>query len=107
MSDFDRKHIELRFLIHQRNDKFEAICLELDITNRANTMTELQQKIIDSTFLYLTSFSLEEIKEHKYIRKAPLYYRFIWNVGNVLHSFLNYNIKKGDFNVSSKELSFA
>ena len=62
--------IHLRFMIFENDHKFQAICLETNIANRADSIEQLKSKIIDSTILYLRSFSEEEIQHRVYIRKA-------------------------------------
>ena len=100
--------IRLRFLVIQRGNKFEAICLDTNIANRANTLESIKQKIFDSTSLYLRSFSKEEIADHVYIRKAPLKYHILWYMPSIANIFLpKYSHDKAEFDASSGKLSFA
>lgn len=100
--------IRLRYMIYKVGDKYAAICLETNIANRANTIEQLKKKIIDSTILYLRSFSEEEIQGRSYIRKAPLYYRIIWHTSTFTKPFVSkYRPDEAEFDTSSGKLSFA
>lgn len=66
--------IILRVISYLKNDNYYAICLDTDIMVHGNSSLEVKSKMIDAIKVYMRSFSKEEIKQGKYIRKAPLRY---------------------------------
>jgi hypothetical protein len=100
--------VRLRILVFKKGHKFESICLDTNIANRANSRESLEKKIIDSTILYLRSFSEEEIKNRAYIRKASFGYHVLWFVQPLAKLIIRkYRPNKVEFDTSSGKLSFA
>jgi len=104
----NNKVIRLRFLVFKKDNKLEAICIDTNIANRANNMELLKQKLIDSSLLYLRSFTKEEIENKLFIRKAPLKYRLRWYF-HILDFSPNrrQTSNTAEFDPSSGKLSFA
>ncbi|MHB1686961.1 MAG: hypothetical protein ACYCVH_06285 [Ignavibacteriaceae bacterium] len=103
-----RTVIHLRFLVFENGNKFKAICLDTNIANRADTFELLKQKILDSTLLYLRSFSEEEINNKEYIRRTSLQYYILWYTPRIARRFIRKSLhNEVEFDTSSGKLSFA
>jgi hypothetical protein len=102
------RSIRLRLLVVYKENKFQSICLDTNIANRADSFDQLKQKIFDSTSLYLNSFSEDELLNKAYVRKAPLKYELIWHFKLLQHFFSReYERKEANYNPHSGKLRFA
>lgn len=100
----DEGIITLRILVWQTNKIFRAICLETDLAFEANSEKELKEKMSDGIVGYLSCFSMEELKQKKFYKKAPLRYRFLWFLIPAIKLFntdgetVNYSPQTGSLN---------
>lgn len=106
----ENKEIILRMLAFVKDNRFNMICLETDIAVVADSFEELKLKMVDATISYFKTFTDEEILAGKYLRKAPLKYRFLYKVRNIsaiLEAIKNYNSEKAYYDNNSEHLRFA
>src|ERR1700731_2444342 len=80
--------IILRILVIERHSRFDMICIDTDVAVSAPSLQVAKTEMNDALTSYLQSFTAKEFEELKFVRPAPLRYRFAWKFGIVMASGL-------------------
>jgi len=107
MEPLAQVQIHLTMLLVRRSDRVDMICLETNVAVSANTDSEASEKMRDASLLYLSSFSSEEIVAGSYKRLAPLKYRVLGLLTNVVHNWRNMTRSNADYDQTSNSVRFA
>ena len=101
--------ISLKRLTFQEGNEFYSVCLDVNIVVSGKSLDEVKEKMGNALISYFNSFTIDELRNHKYIRKAPLSYYFKYHIAVPLYRFTrllkpSYNL---EYDPKSKDLKFA